>query len=238
MEKIMHKMNAISSLSKRKIFLVVLTFLFFAAGFAQKPVFADFGKDTYDIFGIKGIYGLYQSEIDETATQSALPSSLTLKEEGMLYGGGLFYDRQLTGYFTLGTSIEYTYREIDIVYSQKNVSLNNVIHSKNESVWTLNFLLKYFPIGDFWIGAGPVGYWYYEPEGKKSDLGITAGLGYNWWLTWINSNDFGQKYLTAFIITPEIRISYNLTNRNMSRKQWEALFYLGFGTRAYRPEFY
>jgi hypothetical protein len=190
---------------------------------AQKA-WASFNEDYFDIAGIKGAYGLYQTELQDSADEY----------EGFSYGAGLFYDRQLNGYLTLSSSFEYYYREYEWANAPEGVETS----AENHEFYYATMMLKYFPIGDLWLGAGPTGYLYPPDQHSDSDLGVAGAVGYNIWLTWRAVNDFGQEYINAIILTPEIKFSYNLTNQNKTQRQWDLLFYFGIGTRAYRPEFY
>ncbi len=204
----------------------------FLLGLLLLPVssWAQFDESYYDIAGIKGAFYLQSTEYKD-----ALYST-----EGMGYGAGLYYDRQISGRFAAGYQAEYFRRETILSYDEESPNQLNSEKDRTtiEEVFYASVLLKYFPVGDFWMGVGPLGYFYHKPEGIRSDAGIAFAIGYNWWLSWGNKTDFGQTFYKFFVLSPEIRIAYNLSHRNSTSQQLDIMFYLGFGTRAFRPEFY
>lgn len=207
--------------------IFALFFLISFQFFCEKSLHASFDESYFDIAGIKMAYSMYQSEFKDTTTT----------ESGFGYGGGLFYDRQITGYFTLSYNLEYFYRQVDVKMSElTKAQAKDLVLTNNQSYLNTTLFLKYFPTGDFWIGLGPTGYFYHKPRGRTSDAGVAFALGYNFWITWSAKSDFDDsRILKVLVIVPEIRGGYNITNLNNSKNQFEVLFYLGVATRAYRP---
>lgn len=213
-----------------KILKSTLSIQLFILFLTSSAALAQFDESYFDMAGIKGGYYLQNSEYDNFEGNS----------EATGYGGALFYDRQINGYFTTGYMLEYFRR--DVVFKYNDADQNELISEEDRTtsqrVLQLSILLKFFPIGDFWFGLGPQGSYFQKPDNLSADAGVAFAIGYNWWISWGNRTDFGQLYYSYLVIAPEVRIAYNLTNQNDSRNQLDIMFYLGVGTRAFRPEFY
>jgi hypothetical protein len=218
----------IFSTGKLGHYAILMFLILFIQVFPTEPLFAQFDESSFDIAGIKLTGSMYQADYKEGA-----PS-----ESGFGYGAGIFLDRQLSGYFTLGFMVDYQYRRVDLTLTEEyKQTAQDLVLTNNQSLVSGSILLKFFPrASDFWIGLGPVGTKYAQPQGRRSDGGVAFALGYNFWITWQNKSDFdNENVMKVLVLAPEIRGVYNLTNLNKTKNQMEFLFYLGIATRAYRP---